>query len=183
MSDGVNIHVLIAKLTSPQVHAYLVRTGWTSVEPQGGDRSHYIGPIHEGGRPYEISIPTAAHWQRSRGRLQTFLFNLSGIEDREPWEIARDILAEPPARSLKSQDDQSQDDRAAHPQRIQIRNEGSSAVAISLANSVRGIQLAPGRAIALVVRGNSAGTAEIVLRDGNARLSITEDLTVDVEVL
>jgi hypothetical protein len=178
MSDGVNIHVLIAKLTSPQVHAYLVRTGWTNVEPQRGDRSHYTGPIHEGGRPYEISIPTAAHWQRSRGRLQTFLFNLSGIEDREPWEIARDILAESPVMPYVQQDEP-----ATHPRRIQVRNEGASAVVISLANPVRGIHLAPGRAIALVLRGNSAGTAEIVLQDGNARLSITEDLTVDVEVL
>ena len=103
MSAQANIQTLFSQLQLEQFLVYLPGNGWPSAPERRDDRVRFELPGDE--HPFVLLLPTSNKSYQCKKLLQRAVYNLSGIEDRQPIEIIRDILAveaRPPAAPASS---------------------------------------------------------------------------------
>lgn len=85
-----NLHSLLSTIAIEQLKAYLAKDGWH--ENTAGGRLNFEKHL-EPGEPQTIFVPAERSHPKFRSLLQNLMFSLSVIEQREPAEIAIDIVS------------------------------------------------------------------------------------------
>jgi hypothetical protein len=83
---------LLIMLDVSQVDSYLLANGWTRLQPVGTEIQTYRLPIEGTDDVCDVMIPTDRARHQFIDRLYKLVFNVSCIEDREPFEVAGDML-------------------------------------------------------------------------------------------
>lgn len=130
------MQMLLAKLSVEIVRDYLESSGWHEVQGAHPERIYFEGPVHDGGKPYELWIPASIRQPRARSRIQNTLFALSCIEDREPRDIAQEMItrADMIARAPSPEKPSTES--------LFLRNNGTQAMALSIPQRGITIELA-----------------------------------------
>jgi hypothetical protein len=156
MSHDFNMPASIGRLRTEAVVVYLQARGWRRVDSRYADRVSYEGEVHAGGEPYQLYLPTSPSVPKYRTLLQRVIYKLSGIEDREPSEIIRDILAH-----LELADETRDSAAPAPAQSIRIRNSSTDPLRVRLDSRDQEYQLFPRESIELLCRSGQDGPLEI----------------------
>lgn len=124
LSDECSIQQLITQLRTPHFQSYLLRHGWVETPSSYTDQRRFEADMNGGEGVYELYLPTSSNVAQYRTRLLRNIYKLCGIEDREPAEIAREMVAdhvevEPPAV-------------AALGMRLRVHNSGSTPLRLSV---------------------------------------------------
>ena len=86
------------------------------------------------------------------------IYKLCGIEDREPAEIARDMLASVVVNKVEA---------AAGAARVRARNSGSTPLHLQIDSPFREHIMLPGESIELVCHMDANGLLEVERKDGS----------------
>lgn len=87
---ALNFPSLLASITLDKLKAFLARESWKEAELDG--RLNFTKEI-EPGEPCTIFVPADHTHPKFRSLLQNMVFSLAVIQQREPAEIASDIVA------------------------------------------------------------------------------------------
>jgi hypothetical protein len=128
-SDECSIQQLMAQLRTTHFQSYLLSHGWveTSSSQMGQIRFEADIPNEEG--VYEMYLPVSAAGAKHQTRLLRNIYKLCGIEDREPADIAREMIndhavVEPPIVALVAT-------------RLRVHNSASSPMHVSVDSPAR----------------------------------------------
>jgi len=91
MAGDMNIQSLFSQLRVEHLLVYLPSNGWRSFQATCEDLVRFELP--DDIDPFVIELPRSNASAQCRKLLQHAIYNLSGIEDRQPAEIIRDVLA------------------------------------------------------------------------------------------
>ena len=141
---------LVSKLKLEHFTAYLSDNGWRETHEAHNDllRFELAGDSH----PYVLMLPRSNQAPKLRKQIQFAVFNLSGIEDRQPIEIVRDLLAATaqPTAAVPSEE-------MVH---LRFRNLQADAVTLTVASRPAANTLMSGEAMEILCRPSEA-TIEI----------------------
>lgn len=154
MSDKFSMPASMGRMKTEAIAGYLQSRGWKQVDCRYADRISMEGDMHGGGQPYQIYLPASPDVPKYRTLLQRVIYKLSGIEDREPPEIVRDILAHASARLIPETARQQR-------QCIRVKNSSSGRMRVRLASREQEYQLFPDESIVLVCHTSAEGALEI----------------------
>ncbi len=157
MSDKFNMPASMRQLHVEAVVFYLESRGWRQVDSRYVDRIYFEGDTHAGGEPYQLALPTSPSVPKYRTLLQRVIYKLSGIEDREPSEIIRDIIV---SSQVPPTTEEASELQRLEPC-IRIRNAGSRPVRVQLDSREQEYQLFPQESIELLCRSQRAGAIEV----------------------
>lgn len=91
MSEEFNIQTMFSQLEVEQFLVYLPGNGWRPAPEVRDNRMRFELP--DGDSPYVLLLPTSGRSAQGRRLLQQAIYNLSCIEERQPGEIIRDVIA------------------------------------------------------------------------------------------
>ena len=159
MGQKFNMADSMSRVTSEAIALYLKSNGWTERSSRYEDHFYFEGEIHAGGEPYHLYIPASQEVPKYRTLLQRIIYKLSGIEDRQPPEIIRDIFenveqAQPSAS-------------VATRQCIRVRNSGKAPMKVRLSSRADDHQLMPDESIELICTTSGDEVIEIVHSDSS----------------
>ena len=160
-----DIRQLVSQLTTAHFRSYLLSQEWEEKPSRFADQLYFQGEVFDGESRYELYLPMP-----EAPRYQTFvlraIYKLCGIEDREPFEIVRDMLATPivapPIEELGGV------------ARVRVRNSDSRPLQLRIDSPPRQHQLLPGEAIELVCHVGEGGMLEIERGDGSLLIRARE---------
>ncbi len=155
MSSEFSMPASMQRIRTEAIVVYLESQGWKQRTCRYENRLYFEGEIHAGGQPYQLYLPTTPDVPKYRTLLQRAIYKLSGIEEREPSEIVRDIFAR--------QERQDAAEASDLPQRhlIRIRNSGQNQLRIRVASRHDDYRLLPDESIELVYQRSGDGATEI----------------------
>jgi hypothetical protein len=166
-NEQVSIRHLMARVQIGNFKSYLIERGWEESPSRYADHIYFQGEMHEGGRRYELYLPIAANVPKYQSTMMRAVYKLCGIEDREPQDIARDVIAsEIPL-------DQPAAGPVAGPgtkTRLRVCNSGPGPLQLRIDSPKREHEMLPGEAIELVCDVATTGSLEI--NHGNNSLTI-----------
>ena len=151
MSTDVNIRTLFAQLRLEHFLVYLPGNGWRGAPEVRGDRVRFELP--DGEAPYVLLLPKSNQSHQCKKLLQTAIYNLSGIEDRQPVEIIRDLLSVDTSEIPAS--------RTQPPVRLRLRNLHTTQLTLQIASRSADNLLMPGEAIEIVCHPSEGDLVEI----------------------
>jgi hypothetical protein len=160
--DEQDIRRLVSRLQIAHFKSYLLVRGWEEKPSRYVDHLYFEGEVHGGGSPYELYLPESSSVPRYHTRVMRAIYKLCGIEEREPDEIVRDLLAST-----------IEDVRPAHlsvSTRLRVQNSGSAPLQVKIDSPRREHKMMPGEAIELNCEIAATGSVEI--EHGDALLSI-----------
>src|SRR5690349_20182049 len=94
-SDECSIQQLVSQLRTAHFQSYLLSLGWVETASGYTDRLRFETDIDGAEGVYELYVPASADVAKYRTRLLRNIYKLCGIEDREPADIAREMIADP----------------------------------------------------------------------------------------
>jgi hypothetical protein len=154
-----DIRSLIARLKMAHIQGYLLNQGWEQKPSQYEGQLYFEGNIHEGEEAYELYLPSSTSAARYQTHLMRAIYKLCGIEDREPAEIARDMLASSVAVNKV--------EAVASATRVRARNSGSTPLRLQIDSPFREHVMLPGESIELLCHMDANGLLEIDREDGS----------------
>lgn len=153
-----DIRTLISRLKTAHIQGYLLKQGWEQKPSQYDGQLYFEGNLHEGEEAYELYLPASTGAARYQTHLMRAIYKLCGIEDREPAEIARDMLASVVVNKVEA---------AAGTARVRARNSGSTPLHLQIDSPFREHVMLPGESIELVCHMGASGLLEIEREDGS----------------
>ena len=150
----INIQTLFAQLRLEQMLAYLPAGGWYDAEEGNADRIRFQRTNGDNGNaPFVLLLPRTSTAPQSRRLLQAAVYTLCDVEDRQPAEIIRDILAvqvaTTPAKTSVSK---------AGEFRLRLSNDFSAPLVLQVADRPGGCLLMPGEAFEFVSQPPEGGS-------------------------
>lgn len=143
MAADTSIQTLFAQLRVEHLLIYLTSKGWKSAPEMRGDQVRF--ELDDGDNPFVLILPKANELIHCQTLLRRAVYNLSGIEDRQPAEIIRDVVA-------ASQCD-TPAGTARQPIRLRLCNDKShQTISVRIASRATENVLMPGDAIEVVVQ-------------------------------
>lgn len=164
MSVDVNINRLFARLRLEHFLVYLPGNGWRGAQEKHRDRVRFELPDDDS--PYVLLLPRSADSRQCRKLLERAVYSLSGIENRQPIEILRDLLTETVGRPA---------DTDATPIRLRLRNRQDREITVAVASRSGDNSLMPGEAIEILYHPSPDDAVEITLQGD--RVQIRDDST------
>jgi hypothetical protein len=92
--DDCSMQQLVAQLKTAQFQSYLLSHGWVETSSSFSDQLRFEADMNDGGGVYELYLPASTDVAKYHTRMLRNIYKLCGIEDREPAEIAREMVAE-----------------------------------------------------------------------------------------
>jgi hypothetical protein len=148
-----DIRQLVSRLKTAHFKGYLLSQGWQEKPSRYVDQLYFEGRIHEGGEPYELYLPGSMGGARYQTLVMRAIYKLCGIEDREPAEIARDMLASPIGVTQAGE--------FTEVARLRVRNSGFRPLHLEIGSPPREHEMLPGEAIELVCHVGAGELLEI----------------------
>lgn len=154
----VSFRQLVARVEIGSFRGYLVERGWSEKPSRYADRIYFQGEMHDGVNRYDLYLPASVDVPKYQTTLIRAIYKLCGIEDREPQDIARDVIAtkiavnRPAAGGIKT--------------RLRVCNSGSQTLRLRIDSPPREHEMLPGEAVELVCGVAAAGSLEIEHGDG-----------------
>jgi hypothetical protein len=153
----VNINTLFAQLRLEQLLAYLPEMGWYDAEENHAERIRlHRNNGGDGNPPFVLFLPKANSAPQARRMFQAAIYTLCDVEDRQPAEIIRDVLAvkvvATPAKDLA---------KRAGELRLRLTNDFSAPLVLQVAERPGGCLLMPGEAFELVAQPPEDGSLDI----------------------
>ncbi len=151
MSEHYDIRQLFAELRLEQFLAYLPANGWQRTVQQG-DRVRF--ELSDGADPYVLLLPRSSRSPGSRGLLQKAVYMLSGIEDRQPFEIALAIIKMQPDVAISEK-------KPTDGVRLRFVNAQDVSIKVRISSRPGSTLLMPGEAIEVLGSATTAAPLEI----------------------
>jgi hypothetical protein len=158
-SEEISIRQLMSRVQIGNFKSYLIERGWEERPSRYADHIYFQGEIHGGAGPYDLYLPVSASVPRYQTTMMRAIYKLCGIEDREPQDIARDVIA-----SEVAVDRPAAGERKT---RLRVSNSGSSPLHLRIDSPRREHEMLPGEAIELVCDVATTGSLEIEHGDGS----------------
>ncbi len=143
----------VSQLQVAHFRSYLLDRGWQEKPSRYVDHLYFEVARDDGAGLYEIYLPASPDVPKYRTRQMRAIYKLCGIEDREPNEIARDLLASEIATDRAASN--------ASATRLRVVNAGSSPLHVRIDSPLREHEMLPGEAIELQCDVASSGCIEI----------------------
>src|SRR5262245_4511419 len=124
LSEDCSIQQLVAQLRTAQVQAYLLAHGWVETRSSHADQRRFEADMNDGEGVYELYLPASTGTAKDHTRLMRNIYKLCGIEDREPAEIARDMVTSAVATESTGEPPAST--------KLRVRNAGSTPLAVKV---------------------------------------------------
>jgi hypothetical protein len=158
-SEEVSIRQLMSRVHVGNFKSYLIERGWQERPSRYEDHIYFQGEMHGGPDPYDLYIPVSVNVPRYQTTMMRAIYKLCGIEDRQPQDIARDVIAskQPVDRPVAGE----------KKTRLRVYNSGSSALKLRIDSPRREHEMLPGEAIELVCDVATTGSLEIERGDGS----------------
>ncbi|MDC0935915.1 hypothetical protein OAS39_06490 [Pirellulales bacterium] len=191
MTAQVNIQTLFSQLQLEQFLVYLPGNGWQSAPERRDDRVRFELPGED--HPFVLLLPNSNKSYQCKKLLQRAIYNLSGIEDRQPIDIIRDILAvearesaapaatpEPATPAATSPLDANPRPMAAvapptagagSAVRLRLHNRDSQRMVVQVASRPGEISLQPDEAIEIVCNPREGEMLELGLKGSHIQVS------------
>jgi len=151
MSTEVNIQKLFAQLQLEHFLVYLTGNGWCGAPETRSDQMRFELCHRESS--YVLLLPRSNQTRQCKKLLQHAIYNLSGIEDRQPTEIIRDLLAVDTSKTPGSQ--------AGQPVRVRFRNLHTGKLNLQIASRSAENLLMPGEAIEIVLHPSKGDSLDV----------------------
>jgi hypothetical protein len=152
--EEVSFRQLVSHVQIGSFRGYLIERGWSEMPSRYVNHVYFQGAVHEGGVPYDLYLPASSDVPKSHQTLMRAIYKLCGIEDREPQEIARDVIATKIAIDRPAA-------ASATKTRLRVSNSGSSPLRLRIDSPRREHEMLPGEAVELVCDVASTGSLEI----------------------
>jgi hypothetical protein len=94
--DECSIQQLVAQLRTAQFQSYLLSHGWVETSSSYTNQLRFEADMSDGEGVYELYLPASSEVARYQTHLLRSIYKLCGIEDREPADIAREMVADRP---------------------------------------------------------------------------------------
>src|SRR4051812_46796930 len=91
--DECSMQELASQLGTANFRGYLLSRGWVETPSRLVDQLRFEARMSGSADVYEMYLPASIKTAKYRTRLLRNIYKLCGIEDREPAEIAREIIA------------------------------------------------------------------------------------------
>jgi hypothetical protein len=160
-SEDCSIQQLVAQLRTAHVQAYLLAHGWVETRSSQADQRRFEVDLNDGEGVYELYLPASTGTAKDHTRLMRNIYKLCGIEDREPAEIARDMVTTPVESAPLAE--------SVAATKLRVRNSGSSRLAVKVDSPEREYTLYPKDAIELAL---GADRDSIEIERGDSTLTI-----------
>jgi len=154
MSTDANIQTLLAQLRLEHFLVYLPGIGWREAQEVRGDRLRFELPSSEA--HYVLLLPRSNQSPQCKKLLLHAIYNLSGIEDRQPIQIIRDLLSVDTRETHACQTGQAV--------RLRLRNLHTTQLNLQIASRSADNLLMPGEAIEIVFQTSEGDVVEIGFR-------------------
>jgi hypothetical protein len=151
--ESYDFRQLVTQLSTAHIRGYLLGQGWEEQPSRYEDHLYFQGSYHSEGNRYELYLPTATRSPRYQGHVMRAIYKLCGIEDREPQEIARDMLARPVAAPPVEE--------LPGVARLRVRNTDRESLRLRIDSPAREHDLLPGEAVELVCEIGDGAMLEI----------------------
>ncbi len=153
--EEFSIRQLISRVQIGNFKSYLIEHGWEEKPSRYVDHIYFEGDVHEGGEPYELCVPASPSVPKYHTTMMRAIYKLCGIEDREPQQIAQDVIATkiPVAVSRPAV--------TGKQTRLRVSNSGSTPLRLRIDSPLREHDMLPGEAIELVCNVATTGSLEI----------------------
>lgn len=146
--DECSIQQLVSQLRTANFQSYLLNHGWVETPSRLANQLRFEASMGDGEGVYEMHLPASADTAKYRTRLLRNVYKLCGIEDREPAEIAREIVAS--AVEAESTD-------VSHElMRFRIRNSGSTPMRVCVDLPAHEHKLYANEAVELMCAGSES---------------------------
>ena len=161
-NEEYSFRQLVSQVKIAHFKSYLLDRGWEERPSRYDDHVYFEGELHDGVHPYELYLPSSTDVPKCQTTLMRAFYKLCGIEDREPEQIARDVLASPSARAqVESKTAANRPAAGASQTRLRVYNSGSSPLQLRIDSPLREHEMLPGEAIELVCDVATTGSLEI----------------------
>lgn len=142
MADSQSdIRHLVAQLRTRHFRRYLLSCGWEEKASRYAEHCRFEVLANDGVDSFVLDLPMSADTRDYRSRIMRVLYKLSGIEDREPHEIAESVLA-----CIGANESESESSEGAC---LKIRNSGHLPLQVEIDAPARKHELLPGEAVEL----------------------------------
>ena len=94
-ADDCSIQQLVAQVRTVHFESYLLSHGWAETSSGFAGKRRFEADMNDGEGVYELFLPASSDVAKDRTRLLRNIYKLCGIEDREPVDIAREMIASP----------------------------------------------------------------------------------------
>jgi hypothetical protein len=131
--------------------AYLPGGGWYGASEDNANRIRF--ERENGETPYVLMLPRTNKSPNSRRLLQAAIYTLCDVEDRQPAEIIRDILAMQVVKAVPAKEPQGF--------RLRFCNDNAEAVVLQVASRPGECLLMPGEIFEFVTHPLEGGTLDI----------------------
>jgi hypothetical protein len=160
-SEDCSIQQLVAQLRTAHVQAYLLAHGWVETKSSQAEQRRFEVDLNDGEGVYELDLPTSSSTAKDHTRLMRNIYKLCGIEDREPAEIARDMVTSPVEGASSTE--------SVAPTKLRVRNSGSTPLGVKVDSPAREYTLYSKDAIELAL---DAGREALEIERGDNTLTI-----------
>jgi len=128
-TDGCSIQQLMAQLRTTHFQSYLLSHGWVETSSSQAGQRRFEADMTDDEGVYEMYLPASTDVAKYQTRLLRNIYKLCGIEDREPADIAREMVAdhtavEPPIVSVVAT-------------RLRVHNSASTPMRVSVDSPAR----------------------------------------------
>ena len=160
----VNIQTLFAQLRLEQMLAYLPRGGWYGAPERNADRIRFERA--NGHTPFVLLLPRSNRSRNAKRLLQTAIYTLCDVEDRQPAEIIRDILA---AEIAQAHIEHIPPGTSANEFRLRLSNDNALPIMLHVAERPGGCLLMPGESIEFVTQPPEGGSLDISIQSAKGQ--------------
>jgi hypothetical protein len=160
-----DIRQLTSRLQLAHFRSYLLGRGWEEKPSRFIDHVYFKVETKDGGSSYDLYLPASPEVPKYRTRQMRAIYKLCGIEEREPDEITRDLLAS----DLSARGPAAP--AAGGSIRLRFVNSGSTPMQVRLDAPLREHELLPDEAIEL--KCDAAGGFLEIERSGETLTIIT----------
>jgi hypothetical protein len=150
MSTDVNIQTLFAQIRLEHFLVYLPGNGWHGTPEIRADRLRFELSNNEA--PFVLLLPRSNQSRQCKKLLQHAIYNLSGIEDRQPTEIIRDLLVVDTSETPACQTQQTV--------RVRLRNLHATQLNLQIASRSADNLLMPDETIEIVLYPSKGGPSK-----------------------
>jgi hypothetical protein len=153
--DECSIQQLVAQLRTAQFQSYLLSRGWVETSSSQAGQRRFEADMNDGEGVYEMYLPASTEVAKNKTKLLRNIYKLCGIEDREPAEIAREIVA--------SRVEAEPSPTSTATTRLRLHNSGSTPLQVSIDSPAREHTLYANEAIEVMC--NASESLEIERSD------------------
>jgi hypothetical protein len=137
-----DIRKLTSRLQLAHFRSYLLGRGWEEKPSRFVDHVYFMVERQDDGGAYDLYLPATPEVPKYRTRQMRAIYKLCGIEDREPDEVTRDLLASDISERRPAQS-------PGGAIRLRIVNSGSATLAVRLDSPPRVLEIFPDEAMEL----------------------------------